>query len=174
MRARILAVGLAASALLMPLASSAQENTDDAPWDFIEFEVKSWGSPLSSWRIIPDGGGSWAEAVRPDGTAPNEPASTAWHEIAPDEANYAKLVAILDDLPAPAPNSEYCTNFMSDAPYGTLRLTKGATTTEIAWNSGCMDDNYIAFVEILKAADQHMQSLGKAAPVSRIDPPTKR
>lgn len=174
MHSRFLAGGLVAVALLKPLAPSAQEHTEDAPWDFIEFEVKSWGSPISSWRIIPDGGGSWTKTVRPDGAAPNDPASTAWHEIPSNKANYTELIAILNELPAPAPNSEDCTNFMSDAPYGTLRLTKSATTTEIAWNAGCMDDDYIVFLDILKAADQHMRALGKAAPLSRTEPPATR
>ncbi|EDL47744.1 hypothetical protein [Erythrobacter sp. SD-21] len=126
---------------------------------------------MASWRILPNGGGSWAEAVRADGDPLNQPAATEWHEIAPDKANYAALVAILAGLPNPAPDFHACTNFMTDAPYGTLCLTKGATTTKIAWNSGCMDEEYRAFLDVLKAADQHMKALGEAAPVSRTEPP---
>ena len=158
--------GIALLGSALPLAA---ENKPPEPWDFVQFEVKSWGAPISSWRILPDGGGSWTEAVPEDGQPPTVPAAQAWHEIEPDPANYAALEAILARLPDPAPDSGDCTNFMTDAPYGTLRLTRGATTTEIAWNSGCMDEDYLVFMGVLKEADPHMQAIGKAAPVSRVE-----
>ncbi|MBX7496712.1 hypothetical protein K3172_12675 [Qipengyuania sp. 6B39] len=140
-------------------------------WDFVAFEVKSWGAPVTSWRMLPDGSGSWTEAVRTEGEPPTTPPALAWHDIEAAPANYAALESILRRLPHPAPNYEDCDNFMNDAPYGTLRLTRGATTTEIAWNDGCMDEDYRAFVAVLKEADEHVASLGKAAPVSRTDDP---
>ncbi|WP_324828268.1 hypothetical protein [Qipengyuania zhejiangensis] len=162
-----------AAALASAGCATAQDHAPEPrpAWDYVEFEVKSWGSTVSSWRILPDGGGSWTEALREQGQAPSVPASLAWHEITADAANFETLAAILHRLPDPAPDSQACENFMTDAPYGTLRLTRGATTTEIAWNSGCMDENYRAFMTVLKAADEHMAALGKAAPVARTDPP---
>ena len=165
---------LAVSALFLASCSQASAESTPAPfepWDFVAFEVKSWGGPVTSWRILPNGGGSWTEAIRPEGTPPTSPASQAWHEIEADAANYARLEAILRKLPSPAPDFNACDNFMSDMAYGTLRLTRGATTTEIAWNDGCLDDDYRAFMAVLREADEHMQALGKAAPVSRVDPP---
>jgi hypothetical protein len=58
---------------------------------------------------------------------------------------------------------------MTDAPYGTIRLTRGATTTEIAWNSGCMDSQYLRFLSILQSADQKVAAWGKAAPVVQTE-----
>lgn len=164
-----LAVGFVA-AFSGPLAA-AEEAPPRPDWDMVAFEVKSWGAPVSSWRILSNGGGSWTEAVRPDGQPPTSVPSLAWHEIEPEAANYAELERILRQLPDPAPDADACENFMTDMPYGTLRLTRGATTIEIAWNSGCLDDGYVAFVSTLREADQHMQELGKAAPVSRVEPP---
>ena len=136
----------------------------------VVFEAKSWGAPIASWRILSNGGGSWTEAVREQGAAQSD-YRLAWHEIEPAAANYIALERILRQLPDPAPDSQACENFMTDAPYGTIRLTRGATTIEIAWNDGCMDDGYRAFMAILREADGHVQALGNAAPVSRIETP---
>lgn len=145
--------------------------SSDPDWDFIAFEVKSWGSQVSSWRMTPDGGGSWTQAVREDGAPFNQPAPLAWHSFEPEAANYTALETILRKLPQVAPDFEDCENRMSDAAYGTLRLTRGATTTEIAWNDGCFDEDYRAFLAVLKEADEHVADIGKAAPVSRVEQP---
>ena len=160
--------GLALAAL--PAHLTAEPVPDAQAWDFVEFEVKSWGSSRSSWRMLPNGGGSWTVPVQEDGQPPNAPAAQQWHEIEPEAGNYVLLEAILDKLPDPAPDYQDCANFITDAAYGSLRLTRGATTTEIAWNSGCLDDDYVAFMDVLREADQHVQALGKAAPVSRVEP----
>ena len=169
-RALVLSCCAAATLAAVPADLAAEPVPDAQAWDFLEFEVKSWGSSRSSWRMLPNGGGSWTVAVQEDGQPPNAPAAQEWHEIEPEAGNYARLEAILDKLPDPAPDFQACANFMTDAAYGTLRLTRGATTTEIAWNSGCLDDDYVAFMDVLREADQHVQALGKAAPVSRVEP----
>ena len=168
----VAAAALVLPLLLVPCAQTRAQTVSEPPaeWDFVAFEVKSWGGPVTSWRILPNGGGSWTEAIRPEGDPPTAPASQAWHEIEPNETNYNRLAAILRALPDPAPDFNACENFMSDMAYGTLRLTRGAVTIEIAWNEGCLDDNYQAFMAVLRAADEHMQTLGKAAPVSRVEP----
>ena len=169
-----LVIGFVATFLAQPLYAEDTATPSDTPpspqWDFVEFEVNSWGMPITSWRILPNGGGSWTEAVRDENAPPFSAPSLAWHEIEPDTDNYIALEKILTALPEPAPDPDECENFMTDMPYGKLRLTRGATTTEIAWNSGCLDDGYVAFMGILQAADTPMQTLGKAAPVTRTEP----
>lgn len=165
-----------APAALLALWTAASLGAQEAPppgpdWDFVAFEVKSWGAPVTSWRMTPDGGGSWTEALREDGTPFNQPPSLAWHTIEPAAANYSALEAILRKLPQVAPDYEDCENRMTDAAYGTIRLTRGATTTEIAWNDGCFDEDYRAFIAVLKEADEHVAAIGKAAPVSRVEQP---
>ena len=58
---------------------------------------------------------------------------------------------------------------MNDAPYGTIRMTKGATTTEIRWNSGCMDQDYASFMGVLREADTLVSGWGKANPADRTE-----
>lgn len=165
-------MAFAAGLLLLGMTPASAEKSEASPhpeWDYVTFEVKSWGAPVSSWRILASGEGSWTEAVRKEGEPFTTPPTLAWHEIEAKEDHYTALEKILRRLPAPAPDSQACQNFMTDAPYGILRMTKGATTTEIAFNDGCFDDDYRAFVAILKEADEHVAALGKAAPVSRTE-----
>lgn len=134
----------------------------------IAFEVKSWGTPVSSWRLLSNGGGSWTETIRETNAKFGE-YTLAWHEIEPNVQNYIAIERILRGLPQPAPDSQDCENFMTDMAYGTIRLTRGATTTEIAWNSGCMDEGYRAFLDTLKEADMRMRDLGRVGKVLRTE-----
>lgn len=82
---------------------------------------------------------------------------------------YRQVETVLSRLPDPIPDYADCANRMTDLPYGTLRLTRGATTVEIAWNSGCMDDAYRAFIATLKAADAAVADWGRAGRVLRTE-----
>lgn len=81
----------------------------------VAFEVKSWGAPVSSWRITLQGGGSWTDVVHEEG-APLHEYAAVWHEIEPQAENYIKLEALLSKLPSVAPDSDDCQNFMNDMP----------------------------------------------------------
>ena len=159
-------------AVLLGAGGTVQARTSQwsGPWDLIAFEVKSWGQPVTSWRLLADGSGSWTEAVRDVGAALGE-YRLVWHEFAAGEDGYGQVETILSRLPDPIPDYDDCTDRMSDLPYGTLRLTSAATTIEIAWNSGCMDDGYRAFVETLKAADNAVATWGRAGRVLRTERP---
>lgn len=141
---------------------------DRQGWDMIAFEMRSWGRPIASWIIGRDGGGSWVETVSLPG-APFSRYRLVIHEVKPDPAAHAALLKTLSQLPASAPDSTECRNMMTDMPYGTLRLTKAATTTEIAWNSGCQDPAYERFLDVLKAADQAVTARGKAGRTLRTE-----
>jgi hypothetical protein len=135
-------------------------------WDFIAFEVKAWGEPISSWRLTSRGEGSWTETRKEQGELLGS-YTLVWHEIAEDAQLYIALENILAKLPALAPDFNKCANFTPDLAYGTIRLTKGATTTEIAWNSGCMDEGYRAFMDTLKQADMLVAEAGREGRVLR-------
>lgn len=168
---RRIAVSLAVGALLVPGAGgTAQPSTSlwSGPWDMIVFEVRSWGRPVTAWRLLADGSGSWTEAVREDG-APLDKYRLVWHEVAAGEGGYRRVEKVLSRLPDPAPDYADCTNRMTDLPYGTIRLTRGATTVEVAWNSGCMDGGYRAFMETLKAADTAVATWGRAGSILRTE-----
>lgn len=147
-------------------AAAQGENNSATQWDFIAFEVKSWGEPVTSWRVTGLGGGSWTE-TRKERFEPPGTYTLVWHEIGDDPQRAASLAAILARLPVEAPDPAHCANRMSDLPYGTIRLTRGATTIEIAWNSGCMDESYQAFMAVLKEADALVAAAGRTAPVMR-------
>jgi len=139
------------------------------PWDMIAFEVKSWGRPVTSWRLLQNGSGSWTETIEARGAqAPRY--SLVWHEFDAGEPGYARVAAELSRLPVPAPDPATCADYIADLPYGTIRLTRGATTVEMVWNSGCMDADYKAFIQMLKAADSIVAGWGRAGRVLRTEP----
>ncbi|MCB2066160.1 MAG: hypothetical protein KDE15_05915 [Erythrobacter sp.] len=163
----LLALGLASLAA----CASAQDGPPPPPgpdWDMIAFEVKSWGVPIVQWQFSPQYGGVWTEATHAEG-APFGDYTLEFHALEADVDRYIALERLMRTLPTPAPESDQCENFMTDQPYGTLRLTRGATTTEIAWNAGCMDDHYVAFMAPLREADQLVRSWGEAVPVTRTE-----
>ena len=169
---RAIAVSLALIALLLGDVCPAQPLTRrwSGPWDMIAFEVKSWGRPVTSWRLLADGSGSWTEVVHDEG-APPDGYRLVWHEFASGEDGYRQVETILSRLPDSIPDHDECSNRMADLPYGTLRLTRGATTVEVAWNSGCMDDGYRTFIETLKAADTAVATWGRAGWILRTEGP---
>jgi len=150
------------------LAQPASPPPPPQSWSFIAFETKSWGEPLSSWRLLRNGGGSWTETIKAKGQRLGE-YSIAWHEIEPNEQNYTAVERVLRRLPHPAPDFSECRNLVTDMPYGTIRLTSGATTIEISWNSGCMDESYRPFIDTLKEADAMVREWGKAGKVLRTE-----
>lgn len=146
--------------------SAAQEAPPTPRWDFIAFEAKAWGEPISSWRLTKEGGGSWTE-TRKSPADPLGAYTLVWHEIGDDASLYIALERILLRLPPEAPDPAACANRMTDMPYGTIRLQKGATTLELAWNSGCLDEDYQRFMAILREVDSLIAATGRVAPVLR-------
>ncbi|MCJ2178585.1 hypothetical protein [Novosphingobium album (ex Hu et al. 2023)] len=141
---------------------------DPQTWDLIAFEVKSWGRGISSWRIGTDGAGNWAESTDTAGEQTAD-TRTVYHVIEAGPDGFEQIRIILSHLPDPALDANSCRQFIPDMAYGTIRFTKGATTTEIAWNSGCMDDDYRTFMEALKQADELMRQRGKAGRILRTE-----
>jgi hypothetical protein len=139
------------------------------PWDMIAFEVKSWGRPVTSWRLLRNGKGSWTE-TRPKAGAPSAEQELFRHEAQAGLQGYAQIERGLARLPDPAPDARQCRHLIHDLPYGTIRLSRGATALEIEWNSGCMDEDYRVFVDILKAADPIVAKWGRAGRTLRTEP----
>lgn len=160
-----------AIALLSSMPVAAQD-TDaepaEAEWDMIRFDVLSWGGPVTWWQFTPEYGGVWAQNTSDPGVY-SETYTLAFHPLEADRARYDALAGLMRRLPDPAPDSEPCENFLTDQAYGTIRLTRGATTTEIAWNSGCMDEDYAAFMAILREADALVSGWGREVPVGRTE-----
>lgn len=169
MNPRFARLSAAAFLALCATPGAAQDGSPPPPppapdWDMVVFEMKSWGEPVVSWRITSQGGGSWTETERGDRLGNY---TLVWHEIAPAVERYVALERILRRLPDEAPDSADCSNFMTDLPYGSIRLTRGATTVEHAYNSGCMDSEYGEFLDVLRSANELVELWGKDAPVLR-------
>lgn len=152
--------------------AAAQEPAAKQPpvpkWDMIRFEVKSWGSNVYSWQFTPSYGGVHMENVTPEDVQSKEQ-TIAYRTLETDVGRYHQLEKTLDGLPVPAPDSAECENFIPDLAYGTIRLTSGATTTEISWNSGCQDRGYAPFLMVLREADTLVSGWAKAEPVTRTE-----
>lgn len=151
-------------------ASSAHgEKPDDAPqWDQIAFEIKSWGAPVRQWQYTPDYGGSWVSTKRKEGTDP-QVWTRSYHTIEADADRFAALQRIVERMPEPAPDTSNCQDIMTDQPYGTIRMKRGATTVEVAFDASCLDDDYVAFLDILRDADRLVTGWGKDVPATRTE-----
>ena len=165
------ALALLATLALAGCASAQAGDQSAGDWDMVRMEANSWGRMLSGWSIGPDGSGGWWVRENADGTqAPYGAYKVTYRSFEAGPEGWAKVREALADIPDPAPDpSVDCDNFMTDAVYGTLRITRQATTTETAWNEGCMDDGYVAIMDRFRAADELVEGWAKAGPVSRIE-----
>lgn len=173
MKLTLAALAFGASALAGCVSTGSDggplpEAANPSGWDTVAFESKSWGRPIRSWTISSSGQGSWTKASEMEN---GELAryDLEWREVDAGAEGAAKLSALLSQVPVPAPDSSKCTDFMTDSVYGTLRITRGATTTEIAWNSGCMDEEYRAFLAPLREADQLVAEWGETGTYLRTE-----
>jgi hypothetical protein len=163
MKLRILILALA-----LGTSAGAQARDATSAWDSVAFEMNSWGQPLASWTVFRGGGGNWVETVR-EGNTTFGKYTLVVHQVEAGDRGYGALLGILRNLPRQAPDYEACRNSMTDMPYGTLRLTRGSTTTEIAWNAGCMDKPYVEFLDTLKSANELVGGWGKSGKVLRSE-----
>lgn len=150
-----------------PVASAPAVPPPPPPdYDAIQFEVKLRGEPVSAWTLNKDGSGVWIDTERPEGVPFGE-YTRVYHAIESDVQHYVAIEALLRRLPDPAPSHKGCKKFIHDAAYGTIRMTRDPTTIEIAWNSGCFDEQYLEFLGVLKQADQLVRGWGNSGEVMR-------
>ena len=160
---RSIAVG--ATALLAACATAPAPTTVPAEWSEIGFAVKSWGRPMNSWTIRPDGSGIWVETVTEEGASFQEYA-LAQHPFDAGPEGYRRVAEALAGLAQNAPTADRCRERVTDLPYGTVRFTQGNQTREIAFDNGCRDADYQAFIAKLYQADGLVSGWGAASPVS--------
>lgn len=163
-----LALAALSSSALATSQEPAPRPTQVPKWDMVRFELKSWGSNLYSWQFTPKYGGVHTENVEPDDPQTQEHL-IEYRSLEANLGRFQKLQAILSELPDPAPDSAQCQKFMPDLAYGTIRLTRGATTTEITWNSGCEDSDYAPFLRVLRDADALVRHWVKDVPITRTE-----
>ncbi len=152
--------------LLLATPAAARDKPQPPTWDMIEMITRSWGRELTSWRVSPSGAGSWANVS----VAPDRPAERAIHSFDDSSGLFEQVRRALAGLPDPAPDSARCARMITDMPYGVLRLSRGATTIEIAWNSGCQDTGYKPLLDRLRRADDLVRAVGESTPILRTEP----
>ena len=160
---------LPALAILWVAPLEAQETAPPPPppdYSEVAFEAKVRGQPVAAWSLFVDGSGAWSEFERQDG-APASQYTRTYREIERGVANYIGLEKILRQLPEDVPDYDKCEQRITDAAYGTIRMTSGAKTIELAWNDGCFDEDYRAFLQTLREADAYVAALGKGGEAMR-------
>ncbi len=136
--------------------------------DGVGFEISSWGRPIDRWQVRADGTASYVAMVSDEGA----PFTTYRLEhraftLAPGE--WARLAALAAQLPQPRPTRDDCKMRATDMPYGTLRLAKGGREEMTAFDVGCRDASYQAFVDQLHAMDALVAEWARAHPVTRVE-----
>ena len=119
-------------------------------YETIAFEIKSWGHVIRSWDVGADG---TVRHVKIDGS-PFADHRLEHRTFAVEPADFARLATLAAALPSPAPDRDQCRERATDLPYGTLRLSRGNKEVEIAFDSGCLDAPYKAFIEQLIGMDE--------------------
>jgi len=154
---------------LLPLtacaAAGVEAGTAAPAYEAIAFDINSWGRPIGSWEVHADG------TVRHH---KSEGSVFAAHRIehrdfTVDSAAYARLAAIAAALPHPRLRRDDCKERAMDLPYGNLRLTRGASEEAVAFDVGCRDARYQAFVGQLQAMDDLVGEWAEQHPVDRFE-----
>lgn len=139
-----------------------------APIEAIAFRISSWGRPIDSWDVRADGTAHHATMVTDEG-APFQTYRLEHREFTIAADDFARLAAIATALPQPRPQRDDCEMRATDFPYGALELSRAGTTESIAFDTGCHDAPYQAFVDQLQAMDDAVTALARPHPVARVE-----
>ena len=139
-----------------------------APIAAVSFRISSWGRPIDTWEVRADGSASHVTRVSDEG-APFQTYRLEHREFTITAEDYARVVALADELPQPRPSRDACEERVTDMPYGALELDSGGARESIAFDVGCRDAKYQAFVEQLHALDALVTDWAKLHAPARIE-----
>jgi hypothetical protein len=139
-----------------------------APIEAIAFRISSWGRPIDSWDVRADGTAHHVTMVTDEG-APFRTYRLEHREFTISADDFARLAATVAKLPQPRLQRDDCEQRVTDFPYGALDITSGGTSESIAFDTGCQDAPYQAFVDQLQAMDEAVTALAKPHPVARVE-----
>lgn len=164
---------MARAVLLALLVAGCAAHPDGAPpapagLESVGFEINSWGRPIDSWEVGANGTGHFAEAVSDEGADFNT-YRLEHREFTVAPAEWARLTALAAELPQPRPDRDGCKQRMTDMPYGTVRVSHGGKEQAAAFDVGCRDARYQAYVDQLHAMDTLVTTWAKAHPVTRVE-----
>jgi hypothetical protein len=153
---------------LLPLAACTTADAGAqgaAAYEAIAFDISTWGRPLGSWEVHADGTVSHHKT---EGSVFN--AHKVEHRaFTVDGAAFRRLAAIAAELPEPRLDPADCEERATDLPYGTLRLTRKGGEEAIAFDIGCLDRPYQAFVGQLRALDEMVGAWAEQHPADRVE-----
>jgi hypothetical protein len=134
----------------------------------VSFHISSWGRPIDSWAVRADGSASHVTMVSDEG-ASFQTYRLEHREFTITADDYARIVALAGELPRPRLSRDDCEQRMTDMPYGALELERGGAREEIAFDVGCRDVRYQAFVEQVQAMDELVTGWAKPHAPARIE-----
>ncbi len=139
-----------------------------SPIAAVSFRISSWGRPIDSWEVRADGSASHVTMVSDEGASfRTYRLEHREFTITPDD--YARIAAMAEELPQPRPPRDDCDERMTDMPYGALALERGGAREEIAFDVGCRDEPYQAFVDQLHAMDELVTDWAKPHAPVRVE-----
>ena len=151
---------LLASAALLAGCAPTPRPVAPAPLTAIAFHVSSWGRPVSSWTIAPDGSGSYTHAEGPGfGTR------LVTRKVDAGAQGFARIRALLAPAERAAAAPPGCGQRWTDFPYGAAVWTGAAGKAEIPFDLGCKNPALKPIHEALQAAGNQMQTWSKAGQV---------
>lgn len=167
------------SLLLVPAALATAALANDGPVGkaqvaqagpiaAVSFHISSWGRPIDSWEVRADGSASHVTMVSDEG-APFGAYRLEHREFAITAEDFARVVAMADELPQPRLSRDACELRATDMPYGALELARGGASEEIAFDVGCRDEAYQVFVEQVHAMDVLVTGWAKRHAAVRIE-----
>lgn len=139
-----------------------------APVAAVSFRISSWGRPIDSWEVRADGSASHVTRVSDEG-APFQVYRLEHREFTISADDYARIVAMAGQLPQPRLSRDDCEQRVTDMPYGALALERATAREEIAFDVGCRDERYQAFVAQLQAMDELVTTWAKPHAPARIE-----
>jgi len=166
--------------LLAPLALSAAcadaadgpggkaQVAQAAPIAAVAFRISSWGRPIDSWEVRADGSASHVTMVSDEG-APFQVYRLEHRQFTIPTDDYARVVAMADELSQPRLSRDDCKERATDMPYGALVLERGGVREEITFDVGCRDKRYQVFVDQLDAMDELVTGWAKPHAPVRIE-----
>jgi len=121
---------------LLLATASANSLESKANSEVISFKLNSWGKPLFSWTISPDGIGFYAESSPIAGKGFYDYHWTV-RSIAVGPDGYSKIQRLMTPARALAKGSVECGERMTDLPYGSVSWQSPTAKLDGSFDTGC-------------------------------------
>lgn len=138
----------------------------------IAFDIASWGKPLGSWEIAPDGTGSYSESEQIGGDFLRYRITRRALKAGPE--GYAEIRALLAPAERFAGKEIPCRLEITDQPYGKLVWRRAAGDVSVAFNYGCRSEETARIFPAIEKANARIKMWSRDGAVidtRQVDPP---